>query len=141
MEVFEKASRQWSWLDLTGIKHFAMKLKTMYNRTIVTVTVVLMSSFLLISMTKNEDSASIGKYEVEQQQSMKEQALTVLKNKCNKCHVKQNPFKVFTSRNMDRLARQIERQVFTLKRMPKGNTVKLTSEERVIIRNWINTTK
>lgn len=77
----------------------------------------------------------------DDQQELKEQALVILKKKCNTCHIKQNPFKVFSTKNMDRFALKIEKQVFTLKRMPKGNSVKLTALERETLKEWIKTTK
>jgi uncharacterized membrane protein len=72
--------------------------------------------------------------------SIKEKAYTVLNNKCNICHRKQNPFKIFSLRNMDRYAQKIEEQVFILKRMPKGNEIKLTNFEKESLQNWLETT-
>ncbi|MBA4057507.1 MAG: hypothetical protein C0490_22520, partial [Marivirga sp.] len=46
-------------------------------------------------------------------------AFEVLKARCNACHVKQNPGKVFTSVNMNSLAPDIYEQVFIRKRMPR----------------------
>lgn len=72
---------------------------------------------------------------------IKQEAYVILKNKCNVCHLKKNPFKVFSLKNMDRLAPRIKEQVFVLKRMPKGNKVKLTLEEKQGLLNWINAIK
>jgi len=68
-------------------------------------------------------------------------ALEVLKTKCNVCHVKQNPRKVFTRENMRSLAPKIHRQVFIKKRMPRGKKIKLTDEEYQILSTWITSTK
>jgi uncharacterized membrane protein len=64
-------------------------------------------------------------------------ALRVLQVKCNTCHVRQNPGKVFTTSNMSALAPKINEQVFEKKRMPRGK--RLTKEEYTILQNWLNT--
>jgi len=64
-------------------------------------------------------------------------AYTVLQTKCNVCHRTQNPSKVFTPNNMNGFAKKIKRQVFFWKRMPKGNSYKLTTEEKKVLKNWI----
>ena len=71
---------------------------------------------------------------------LKQNAFNVLKNVCNKCHIKQNPFKIFTLQNMERLAPKIETQVFELKRMPKGKTP-LTQNQKESLKSWINSLK
>jgi len=71
----------------------------------------------------------------------KEEAFEILKNKCNVCHVKENPSKVFTIDNMDRYNKRIKRQVFLFKRMPKGNKIKLSKEEKETLKHWIKTVK
>ena len=64
-------------------------------------------------------------------------ALEILKAKCNVCHKKQNPFKIFSKKNMDKHAPKIYKQVFVYQRMPKGNEVKLTEEEYQTLKNWL----
>lgn len=66
-------------------------------------------------------------------------ALEILKTRCNACHVKQNPAKVFTSANMNLLAADINEQVFIKKRMPRGNRVRLTLDEYNTLKNWLIT--
>lgn len=68
---------------------------------------------------------------------IKSAALEVLQTKCNTCHIKQNPGKVFTDANMNSLASKINQQVFVKKRMPRGK--RLTTEEDIILQNWLNT--
>ncbi|MCW3465993.1 hypothetical protein [Chitinophaga nivalis] len=68
---------------------------------------------------------------------LQEKALLVLKTKCNTCHIRNNPFKVFNSRNMNRHAAAIYEQVFVKGRMPKGTEVTLTAAERDILRSWL----
>ncbi len=68
---------------------------------------------------------------------VRQKALTVLQEKCNVCHKKQNPFKVFSLKNMDKHAPKIYKQVFVYQRMPKGNKIKLTEEESQNLRNWL----
>jgi len=70
--------------------------------------------------------------------ALRENALEVLQRKCNVCHQGKNPQKVFTIENMDDLAREINRQVFVFKRMPKKNGNKLTDKEKEQLKNWIN---
>lgn len=69
----------------------------------------------------------------------KEAAFKVLNTKCNVCHRKKNPFKVFSPKNMGKHAQKIYQQVFVLKRMPKGEEIKLTEEEYCILKNWLAT--
>ena len=71
---------------------------------------------------------------------VKQMALAVLKSKCNVCHKKRNPFKVFSLKNMDKNAAKIYQQVFVYKRMPKGDQISLTEEEYQILKNWITST-
>jgi len=65
-------------------------------------------------------------------------AFRVLDQKCNVCHAKQNPSKVFTLENMNDYARKVNRQVFVWKRMPKGDEVSLTQAEKITLKNWLN---
>lgn len=64
-------------------------------------------------------------------------ALKVLTEKCNVCHRRQNPGKVFTPDNMNNLAPAIYKQVFIKKRMPRGNTIKLSEADRKALMDWI----
>ncbi len=73
------------------------------------------------------------------EQEPKKAALDVLINKCNVCHRKKNPFKVFSQKNMEKHAPKIYQQVFVMKRMPKGEKTKLTDEEYRILKNWLVT--
>jgi uncharacterized membrane protein len=68
---------------------------------------------------------------------LKTEAFNILENKCNVCHRKQNPFMVFNLKNMEKRAKKINKNVFELQRMPKGDEIKLTSEERETLKNWI----
>jgi len=69
--------------------------------------------------------------------TVKDHALKVLDEKCNICHRRQNPRKVFTEANMDDLAPAIYKQVFVKKRMPRGNTIKLTADDEKALLEWI----
>ena len=68
-------------------------------------------------------------------------AFQILETKCNVCHEKKNPRRVFNLENMSDLAPKIHKQVFVKKRMPKGNEVKLTKEEYDTLKNWLLTEK
>lgn len=67
----------------------------------------------------------------------KGKALLVLQTKCNICHVRNNPFRIFKEKNMERNAKDIYKQVFVKGRMPLGNDVKLTEEERETLKKWL----
>jgi len=69
--------------------------------------------------------------------SPKIKAYNILENKCNVCHRKQNPFMIFSLKNMDKRAKKINKNVFELQRMPKGDEIKLTPDERETLKNWI----
>ncbi len=68
---------------------------------------------------------------------LKQQAFEILKAKCNVCHRRKNPFKIFSLKNMDRHAPKIYKQVFVKRRMPKGDKVKLTEAEYQTLENWL----
>lgn len=68
-----------------------------------------------------------------------DKVFAILNKKCNVCHRTKNPSKVFSLDNMDGFAKKINRQVFIWKRMPKGNEIHLTKEEKQILSSWINT--
>jgi uncharacterized membrane protein len=69
---------------------------------------------------------------------LKKEALTVLETKCNVCHRKQNPFRVFKEKNMERFASKIHEQVFIKKRMPKAGQ-SLTDKESKTLKTWLLT--
>ena len=71
----------------------------------------------------------------------KSDAVQVLDNKCNVCHIRRNKRRVFSSDNMDTWVDDIYKQVFVKKRMPKGKKNKLTSQEYQIVLTWISSTK
>jgi uncharacterized membrane protein len=71
---------------------------------------------------------------------IKIKALAVLETKCNFCHRSQNPGKVFTGDNMERHAKNIYKQVFVKRRMPKGKLVKLTPDDQQALMAWLKTT-
>ena len=68
---------------------------------------------------------------------LKQAAFEILKTKCNGCHRRKNPFRVFSLKNMDKNAKRIYKQVFVFKRMPKGDEVKLTNEELAKLKHWL----
>jgi uncharacterized membrane protein len=71
------------------------------------------------------------------QTNTKQEALAILHTKCNVCHAKQNPRMVFTASNMDKRAGKVNWQVFILRRMPKGDAIRLDETERKILKQWI----
>lgn len=70
---------------------------------------------------------------------VKTAAFKLLDAKCNVCHRRQNPFKIFSLKNMNKHAAKIHRQVFVLHRMPKGNEIKLTEKEYQLLEKWLET--
>lgn len=70
-----------------------------------------------------------------------EKAFQILDNKCNVCHRKRNKRRVFTTQNMNTWTNDIYTQVFVKKRMPKGKTIKLTSNEYQELLTWISSVK
>ncbi|MDW7691952.1 hypothetical protein R9C00_15585 [Flammeovirgaceae bacterium SG7u.111] len=69
---------------------------------------------------------------------LKQAAFEVLQAKCNICHIKKNPRKVFSKENMSDLAPKIYKQVFVKKRMPKGRKIQLTTEEYAALEKWLD---
>jgi uncharacterized membrane protein len=70
---------------------------------------------------------------------LKEEAFRILDTKCNGCHRKQNPFMIFSEKNMSKRAKKIYRMVFIERRMPKGNEVQLTQSEYNVLNRWLKT--
>lgn len=75
------------------------------------------------------------------QDSSQLKAYQILVNKCNVCHRKQNKRRVFTQQNMVSWAKDIEKQVFIKKRMPRGRKITLSTQEYQTLKTWINTLK
>jgi uncharacterized membrane protein len=95
---------------------------------------ITLSSF---SSDKQNKRDLIGAQALPTSDDVKSSALEVLQTRCNTCHVRQNPGKVFTADNMNTLASKINQQVFVKKRMPRGK--RLTNEEYTMLQNWLNT--
>ena len=70
---------------------------------------------------------------------LKKEVLTILENKCNVCHLKQNPSMIFKEKNMSKRAPKIYKMVFQERRMPKGNKIPLTNEENATLEKWLFT--
>lgn len=70
---------------------------------------------------------------------LKRAVFEILDSKCNVCHRNQNPFMIFNEKNMTRRARKIYKMVFMERRMPKGNEIRLTNEERAKLEKWLFT--
>ena len=68
---------------------------------------------------------------------VKQEAFNILKAKCNVCHRRQNPFKIFSLKNMDKNAPRIHQQVFIKRRMPKGDKIKLSDQEYQTLNQWL----
>lgn len=66
-----------------------------------------------------------------------EEVMTILEEKCNVCHRKEQPFIIFKSKNLERNRKRIKQQVFDYKLMPKGDEIKLTESEKVLLMDWL----
>lgn len=73
----------------------------------------------------------------EKNDELQAKVLTILSAKCNICHSKQNPGKVFSSSNIHLYAPEIRKQVFVKKRMPRGQKIVLTDPEKDILQTWL----
>jgi uncharacterized membrane protein len=94
---------------------------------------------LLLVLTLNTVLGRVPYNQAVYDSPVRDNALKVLVEKCNVCHRRQNPRKVFTETNMDELAPAVYRQVFVKKRMPRGNTIKLTEAEQQALLDWLKT--
>lgn len=68
----------------------------------------------------------------------KKAAFAILEKKCNICHIDKKKV-IFTLKNMDLHAKEIHRQVFIKKKMPKGKKFPLTEKEYESLDNWLST--
>jgi exopolysaccharide biosynthesis predicted pyruvyltransferase EpsI len=75
-------------------------------------------------------------------EELKIAAFEVLDTHCNSCHIEKNPKKVFSLDNMNGFAKNINRQVFVFKRMPKGKERRedISAEEMRTLKKWVNET-
>jgi len=101
-----------------------------------TLSLLLIQSALLLLGSGYSEKSIVPNFE---NSTEKIAAFSILQSKCNVCHVNRNRSKIFTLENMDGFAQKINKQVFIKKRMPKGNSIKLSEEERVKLKNWLNT--
>ncbi|MBL7472030.1 hypothetical protein [Robertkochia sediminum] len=69
------------------------------------------------------------------------EVFSILDHKCNVCHKRRNRRRVFTPENMGSYKNEIYTQVFVKKRMPKGNSIRLTTKEQQELLTWISSTK
>ena len=72
------------------------------------------------------------------QKDLNEEAFDILRNKCNICHATKKRVPIFTRESMLSAAPEIYQQVFVKKKMPKGRNVKLTENETLILKRWID---
>lgn len=101
---------------------------------IIMTSLILGSGFMLIENGAPNTTSQEVRPEMDE---LKMAAFEILKTKCNVCHVKQNPRKVFTLNNMPTLAPKIHKQVFVKKRMPRGKKIKLTPAEYDTLHQWL----
>lgn len=111
----------------------------------ITVAKLILGSFLII-LSNSELSLSnkLGNnYEtvIKSENPARARAFEVLTNKCNVCHSKRNKRRIFTTDNMDSFAKDVYKQVFVKKRMPKGKNIKLSSQDYQDLLTWISSTK
>lgn len=85
----------------------------------------LLASQLLAQQSKNE--------------VLKGNALILLEQKCNVCHLLDYPRNVFTMENMNSFSKKIYKQVFVKNKMPKGDSIRLSDSERTTLISWLET--
>ena len=93
--------------------------------------------FSIVRITQPPDKSLKRLFVRVSEPEQKQAAFKILKAKCNVCHKKKNPFKIFSLRNMDRHAPKIYKQVFVYKRMPKGDQIQLTEQEYKTLKDWL----
>ena len=101
--------------------------------------VLLIMALIFSGFTAKQATSGTISSDPSSSEKLKAKALIVLQTKCNFCHKRQNPFKVFKEKNMSRYAPKVYEQVFVKKRMPKKGI--LTQEERKILEEWLKTEK
>jgi uncharacterized membrane protein len=115
------------------MRHFKLKL---FKQTFTVPGIFAMLAFSITEKPATDVSAA-----QIQESDPKHVALAILQTKCNTCHSRQNPGKVFTLENMTALAPKIYQQVFVKKRMPRGNKNGLASHEYDALKKWLFTEK
>lgn len=83
------------------------------------------------------EKSSVGFY-ISPQEDAKTLAFKVLALQCNVCHATKKKQDIFTLENMDSLASSIKKQVFIKKKMPKGRKNKLSEQESIALKNWLD---
>ena len=89
-------------------------------------------------LTTKTQHANIQTSVTHSKEQLKSEAFQILDEKCNSCHRKQNPFMVFSLKNMEKRAVKIHQQVIVKRQMPKGDEVKLTQEEYSHLKKWLD---
>ena len=87
-----------------------------------------------------DKTGKLGQAHYFNQENLKDKAFTVLQEKCNVCHSTKRKTDIFTLANMDSLAANIQKQVFVKRKMPKGRKGKLTEEEELHLKVWLDDT-
>ncbi len=72
-----------------------------------------------------------------QQNTVKERAFIVLRDKCNSCHATKTRLIIFTLGTMDSLHLDINTQVFIKRKMPKGKKNNLSEKEEIDLKIWL----
>lgn len=118
-----------------------IKLVNMMSTIYVWIFISLLNTQTVSKQNKNYKSYSEISTVLKKDISLKEKAFKILKNKCNVCHKRKNPFMIFKLKNIDKRSKKIYNQVFVKKRMPKGTKIKLTTKEYETLLTWITSVK
>ncbi|MBL0741086.1 hypothetical protein [Chryseolinea lacunae] len=100
--------------------------------------ILLLSTMVSLMHVSVEAAGPLGR-QAGRIDDVKARALTVLEQKCNVCHVRNNPRKVFTPATMELHAERIYKQVFVKRRMPKGDAIRLSAQEEATLLQWLET--
>ena len=124
-------------LSFASVFNYGSKMKKQSTKIIVLG--ILTAAFICLTIISSKSQSLTGSHPIalNSTEFIKQEVFEILEGKCNVCHRKQNPFMVFSSNNMERRAPKIYKQVFVTKRMPKGDQIKLTSNDYTILQEWL----
>lgn len=124
-------------LSFASVFNYGSKMKKQSTKIIVLG--ILTAAFIFLSFFNSKSEPFKGNDPIASNsiKYLNQEAFQILEAKCNVCHRKRNPFMVFSIKNMEKRAPKIHKQVFITKRMPKGNQVKLNSNEKAILKEWL----
>lgn len=126
-----------STLNFTSVFNYGSKMKKQSTKNLVLGILTAVFIFLNIFNSTSAGSKENHPIVLKSNENLRRRAFEILDAKCNACHKKQNPFMIFSVKNMERRAPKVYKQVFISKRMPKGDLVKLSTYEHSLLKQWL----